>query len=77
MKIEIKKTIEVKPIEIAEKIGDDVLNKFFNRLVDFFIENYNMDCLEADRIVDDLPNEEIAEILEIIVNSFKVETHLI
>lgn len=79
MKIEIKKTIDVKPIEIAEKIGDDVLDKFFDRLVDFFVEEYNLSLPEADRIVNglDLPNEEVAEILEIIVNSFKVECHLI
>lgn len=75
MVIEIKKTI--KPIEIAEEIGDEVLDNFFSSLQDFLTGNYGIEYSEVLNIIDHLPDEEIAEILQIIVDGFKAEANLI
>ena len=77
MKIEIKKTVNLKPVEIAEKIGDDIFEYLRDCIFDLIQAKYNLNYDETVDNMADLSDEETAEILQLIVDGFKADMDII
>jgi hypothetical protein len=75
MKAIVKRDIDIKNEEVAEKCCDDFVEHITMDIQDFLMEEYDIDYNTAEHIACSLPKDDFVEIIQCFIENIKADIH--